>query len=161
MTSVIAVPDDTDFLNVDVDVWSKVPLDRVVRALANKVSVHYVGRERRLFSAHFALASSHGHTPDYLVTHLATLLLGLNVAERRLWQGALRRHFDLGIQAGHRPFDHQVALSPGSLRLVARLEASIVVTTYAAPEHSALSRDGIVGRAPSNPALQRTRVARR
>jgi hypothetical protein len=48
--------DETGFLNVDVGVFAKVPLEPLAVALDDRVSLHYVGRVRRgLFQLHFAL----------------------------------------------------------------------------------------------------------
>ncbi|RPJ81344.1 MAG: hypothetical protein EHM13_10570, partial [Acidobacteria bacterium] len=56
MSEVVYVREgETAFLNVDVDVYSASSLDVLAGALGPRVSVHFVGREGRRHSAHFAL----------------------------------------------------------------------------------------------------------
>lgn len=43
----------TQFLNVDLDIFSKVPLDRIVDAFGEKVFVLHAGKWGRRYSAHF------------------------------------------------------------------------------------------------------------
>jgi hypothetical protein len=50
--------DQTHFLNVDLDVWSRSPLDELVAAFGKSVYVLYIGRERRRYSARKAIIES-------------------------------------------------------------------------------------------------------
>jgi hypothetical protein len=51
--------EETSFLNVDLDVLSKTPLDGLVEAFGEKVDVLYVGKVgRRFFGAHVEVSGS-------------------------------------------------------------------------------------------------------
>ena len=122
--------DETSFLNVDLDIWSRRPLEPLVEALGKKIFVHHVGREGRRHGAHLSLSSS-GQRADVLTRALAKLVAKLPKTARQLWDDATAREFNVGIQAGLTPFSHEIRLSPETLEIVARLRGSVVVTTYA------------------------------
>jgi len=115
---------------VDLDIYSRSKLDPLAAAFGQKAAALYVGRERHLYSAHFEL-NWQPKTPDAAIRGLAALVLGLPRTERRLWDAAISRAFNIGIQAaaGAKPYEAKVA--PGTLEVVASLKARIVVTVYA------------------------------
>lgn len=123
----------TQFLNVDLDVWSKRPLEPFVTALGKHLYVHYVGREGTRHGAHVALARDSA-SADTTARALARLVEKLPKAARRLWDTASAREFNIGIQAGLTPHAHEVRLSPATLEVIARLTARVVVTTYSPEE---------------------------
>src|SRR5688572_9883805 len=92
----------TQFLNVDLDIFSKAPLDPIAEAFGKKVSVLHVGKWGRRYSAHFELAGSGAETEkqaDRLVRRLVALVKGLPRRARRLWDEADAKEFNLGIEA--------------------------------------------------------------
>ncbi len=121
--------DATQFLNVDLDVYSTRPLEPLVAALGKRVLVHYVGREGRRYSAHLCLAGD-SENPDTTARALAKLVEKLPKHARRLWDTASAREFNVGIQAGLTPHAHELRISPATLEIIARLTGRIVVTTY-------------------------------
>jgi len=78
--------DEVGFLNVDVDVFSKTPLDPLTAALGKPVLVNYVGREGRRYSAHFSLYDP--SSADAAIRRLARLIMKLPTPARRLWDQA-------------------------------------------------------------------------
>jgi len=122
--------DETRFLNVDVDVWSRSDLRPLVAAFGRKVLVHYVGKQRGENSAHFSLASAHGKSADAIIRRLVALIEALPRPARQLWNRARRRDFNIGIQAGIEPYSHELALQNATLTLAAGVGGRIVVTTY-------------------------------
>ena len=129
----------TRFLNVDLDILSKVSLEPLVAALGEKVFVHYVGPEGRTFGAHVS-RSSYGQTADKLTRELCALVQRLPRGPRRLWNNAVSREFNVGIQAGLTPHSHEVRISEKTVALVARLGGAVVLTTYAPCRTAARSR---------------------
>jgi hypothetical protein len=123
--------DETRFLNVDVDVWSKTDLQPLVSALGRKILVHYVGAEGAEQSAHFSLASAHGKSADAIICRLVALIEKLLPRPRQLWNRARARDFNVGIQAGVTPYSHEIAFQHSTLELVARVRGRIVIATYA------------------------------
>jgi len=121
-------------LNVDLDIYSRSKLDPLAAAFGQKAAVLYVGRERHLCSAHFEL-NWQPKTADAAIRGLAALVRGLPRTKRRLWDAAISRAFNIGIQAaGAKPYEAKLA--PGTLEVVTSLKARIVVTVYA-PETGA------------------------
>jgi hypothetical protein len=121
---------ETSLLNVDLDVWSRRPLEPLVEALGKKILVHHVGREGRRHGAHVSL-SSERPSADALTRALARLVEKLPKAARKLWDGATAREFNVGVQAGLTPFSHEIRLTAETLEMVAQLGGTVVVTTYA------------------------------
>jgi hypothetical protein len=125
---------DSAFLNVDVDVFSKTPLDSLVAAFGREVCVNYVGRERRRYSAHFSLYEP--RNADAAVRQLAQLITKLPRPARQLWNQASNRVFNVGFQSGFRPQALETAIGIAAVKAAARLGASLTVTIYAAQETS-------------------------
>jgi hypothetical protein len=134
---------ETQFLNVDLDIYSRSHLEPLVEALKGRPFIHYVGREKGRYAAHISL-SSYGQTADALIRKLGRLIKKLPKPARALWNAATSREFNLGIQSGCRPQSYEINVSKSTVALVSELNASIVVTTYAAN-----------GRSRSNAALQK------
>ena len=120
----------TAFLNVDLDITSSVSLKPFVDALGSRVFVNHVGKVGR---KHWARVSrySYGQSADKLTRELCTLIRKLPRNPRRLWNRALSREFNVGVQAGLWPHSYEVRLSSTTVALVARLGGTIAVTTYA------------------------------
>ena len=151
----------TLYLNVDVEVVSRSPLTSLVSALGRSVFVLYAGPISGGHGAYFQLASSHGRSADFTVKRLATLISRLPASERKVWRLARSRTFDLGIQGGLLPRSHQLAISPGALAQLGRLNAQLVCTTYGARTPPTFRPPRVLRPVPPNNALQRTRYARR
>ena len=127
----------THFLNVDLEVRSRVDLHGLVVAFAEKVLVMYDGRFRRTYYAYFELAQLRpGRTPDATIRGFCTLIDALRRPERSLWNGAKARDFSIGVQAGTHPPTTDFAVEAETLRAVSRLGGRIVLTIYAPGELS-------------------------
>jgi hypothetical protein len=135
---------ESAFLNVDVDVRSRKPLDPLVAALDGKCSVHYLGRHSRRYWAHFAPYSP--KSAEEAIKFLSRTLGALPTTARRLWSNADERVFDVGIQAGLRPHPSEFLLSEAAVASIVRLGGSVRVTVYAARRPSTASSRGGRGR---------------
>jgi hypothetical protein len=120
----------TNFLNVDLDIFSRSRLDPLVSAFGQKVSVLYVGRERRLYSAHLELAV-HPKGADAAIRGLAALVHGLPSAKRKLWDAATRRDFNIGVEVADGAPPFEIELAARTIEIVTSLNARIVFTVYA------------------------------
>jgi hypothetical protein len=151
----------TSFLNVDLDIASTVSLRPLVDALGSKVFVHHVGKVKR---KHWARVSrfSYGQSADKLTRELCGLIRTLPRGPRKLWNGALSREFNVGVQAGLWPHSYEVRISATTVALVARLGGTIALTTYA-PELTAGETVGTRSRPraiePPNEEMHLTRSA--
>jgi hypothetical protein len=127
---------ETAFLNVDLDILSTAPLEPLVTAFGKKVSVLYVGGDRRRYEAHLELASF-TRTADSVIRRFAKLVEGLPKPARRMWDQAHSRIFNIGIQSGFEPHSCEFLVSDAAVDAVARVRGSIIVTVYAAePEYA-------------------------
>jgi hypothetical protein len=121
--------EETTFLNVDLDIRSVSPLDSLVKALGPSVFALYVGREGRRHVAHLETAI-HSANPDRLIRRFVALIKRLPRAERRLWDRAHLREFNVGIQAAACPASYELHLNPATVRAAASVNAAIGVTVY-------------------------------
>jgi hypothetical protein len=53
-------------------------------------------------------------------------------SERRLWNAATRREFNIGIQAASGPASYELPLDPATVRAAADVNATIGITVYGA-----------------------------
>lgn len=124
----------TCFLNVDLDVEAPSDLTPLVKALGPKVFDLHTGPGRAGYETHLELDSRPGQfeSAEATIAGFLELLAALPSRPRALWNKATRRDFNIGIQAGSRPRAFELALSPDSLKAVARVGARVVVTVYGA-----------------------------
>lgn len=120
---------DSQFLNVDLDVYSRSDLQVLVNGFGKKVIALYVGREKRRYSAHLELAGS-TRSADSTIRAFCTLIRALPKTERGLWNGAKTREFSVGVQAGQQPFACDFRIEAQTVKSVAELGAVIVLTVY-------------------------------
>jgi hypothetical protein len=165
-TIIYLTDDETAFLNVDVDVFAKYPLEPLAAALGDDVSLHYVGRVGRgLFQLHFALYSP--KNADSAIRGLAKVIGSLPRSSRRLWNDASRRVFDLGFQGGFKPYSREFDITEEAVAAIAALGGTMKVTIRIAPAVEALgtksaTTKNVKSSSPENPpnkALQRTPAA--
>jgi hypothetical protein len=122
----------THYMAVDLDVWSRSPLDPLAAALQRRLFVHYVGRERRRHAAHFSLKNRPlPDDPNHNILRLVSIVKALPPAAKRLWTGALAREFNIGIQAADEPRSFELHVHPRVVAAAARMGAGVVVTVYA------------------------------
>jgi hypothetical protein len=50
---------------------------------------------------------------------------------RTLWNATTSREFNIGIQSAHEPRSHELRITTATLKAVAAIGGSIVITTYA------------------------------
>ena len=105
------------------------------KALGTAVFALYVGREGQRSVAHVEMAHQ-SPDPDRLIRGFVALVKRLPRTERRLWDRADRREFNVGIQAATAPPSYELHLKPATVRDAASVNAGIGITVYA----SALTR---------------------
>jgi hypothetical protein len=116
------------FLNVDVDVESREPLDGLVAALPS-ISVHLNARKGRKHYLSFAGPwFKNDPTPDEVLRRLTKAIGALRGEPRRLWKRASKREFNLGFEGGERQAAFE--LPSKTIEAVARLGGSIGLTLY-------------------------------
>jgi len=125
------VEENTTFLNVDLDIWSRSPLEPLVEAFGKKVLVLHVGKEGRRHGAHLELAASGDrNNSDQLIRRFVTLVKKFPHSSRTLWNRAQVREFNVGIQAAAKPFSYGLRLEQKTLDAIASINARLVITVY-------------------------------
>lgn len=118
-----------EFLNVDLEVVSKVDPTPLAEVLGDKVSLHYCGRSDRNYLAAFGGCCA---TPS-LARKLAMfcdLLDALPPSAAEVWRQALRRTFDIGISSGTSRPAMAIRIPPAMLKRITALGATIAITVY-------------------------------
>jgi hypothetical protein len=132
---------ETTFLNVDLDIWSRAPLDSLVAAFGRRVVVLHAGKEGRRYAAHLELArNGQSRGADQRVRDFVSLIRRLPPKARASWNRAQRRDFNVGVQASTKPHSYELPLDPGTVRAVAAVNARIVITVYGADLNPASPR---------------------
>ena len=124
----------TCFLNVDLDIAAAQDLAPLVRALGPRAFDLHTGPAGAGYQTHLELNSrgtEKQRKADATIKRFVTLLAALPSREKRLWNHATQRDFNIGIQSGLEPRAFEFALRPETLKAVARLGARVVVTVYA------------------------------
>jgi hypothetical protein len=117
-------------MNVDLDIHSKWDLQPLVTALGEKIREMYVGRVRRTYEAHLELAWRRSQTPTSIILGFCKLIEALPRSERKLWDSAKTRSFDIGIDAPAEGRFHWSAVGQDAVRAAADVGAQIAITVY-------------------------------
>lgn len=132
-------PEESSFLNVDLDVEASFDLAPLVEALGDRVSNMYTGPGAAGFETHLELSGElvMPASADVAIRGFVTLLTALPSSARKLWDDATKREFNIGIQGGVTPRAFELALDAATIADIARLGARIGVTVYAFdPKHT-------------------------
>ena len=149
------------FINVDLEVWSRVDLATFAAAVEPQGFVLHVGKIRRKFLASIEAKSSTPLTsPEQTIWALLKVVESLPPKASRLWRHAESRVFNVGYEGGdfvtllyERPVGSgrwypggrrkavacETSLSPELLRAVANVKGTIATTIYP-PRRQAPSR---------------------
>lgn len=146
----------TNFLNVDLEVFSRESLAPFAKALGRRVHVLHEGRWSRQYAACIELwGSGRGQSPDTIIRRMIRLVRRLPRSARRLWVQARVKQFNIGIEAGTRPRSCEFPLAPDVVLDAGRLGARIVITVYAAEAMTVPERTR-----PEGPKRSRARLLR-
>ena len=122
---------ETEFLNVDLEVFSRERLAPLVEALGPSVHVLHEGRWGRRYAACLEVSGSYRLSADAIIRRMVRLLTKMPRSARVLWNRAQTRQFNVGIEAAARSRTFELPLGPETLRAAARVGAQLVVTVYA------------------------------
>ena len=135
--------DSTEFLNVDLEVFSRERLTVFVSGLGRSVHVLHEGRwGRRRYAACLELwTSGYGQTPDHIVQGMVRLLKKMPRPAKVLWNRAQTRRFNIGIQAAFKPRSFELPLRPATVKAVTDVGAQLLITVYAQELLPPVSKD--------------------
>ncbi len=122
--------DDSLFLNVDLDIYSKTDLQPLVDALGASLIEMWVGRVRRTYEAHLEVSWEKRKTPSSIILRFCKLIRALPPKERKLWNAAKTKSFDIGTEAPKRNNHYWSAVSPEAVHAAAEVGAQIAITIY-------------------------------
>ena len=138
--------DEACFLNVDLEIFSRSDLRPLVCAFGDEVIEMYVGRVKRTYEAHLELAGSRlRQTPSSIILGFCKLIEGLPRPQRRLWDSAKTRSFDVGIEAPAKDRHFWIAIPPEAVRAAAEVGAQIAITVYGPMKQAKTSQKGKSG----------------
>jgi hypothetical protein len=104
-----------------------------VEALGDKVVVLHTGRQRSLSLASLELSEMRYVDAESCIARFVQLVRRLPRSARRLWDTALQRRFDIGIQAESNGETFRTLIGTATLRRVVELGGEIAITVYAPP----------------------------
>jgi hypothetical protein len=120
----------THFLNVDLHIYSRSNLQPLVDAFGEKVIDLQNERVRGLYWVVLEenLSRRGSPTVDRTIRRLCRLIRALTPAQRRLWNKATRRDFNVGIQSDVEGNTFQIEAE--TVKAAAAAGARIVITVY-------------------------------
>lgn len=118
------------FINVDLDIVSRAKLGAIEASLSQTAYSLYSGPVRKGIFLLRLECNSDPKDADTATIKLCTAIEALGSNERRLWDRALKRTFDVGYEIipGFRAV--QVSLRPETLQRVTALGATVAFTCY-------------------------------
>ncbi len=122
----------THFLNVDLELKSRADLGPLLAALDKTTVVLHTRKERGMHYASLELYEFSKYTkPETCIARFVQLVRRLPPTARRLWDRALQRRFDIGIEAVPNGGTYASHVTVATLRGAAEVCAEIAVTVYA------------------------------
>jgi hypothetical protein len=117
---------ESRYLNVDLEVWSRMNLEPLVQAFG-AVNLHH-GLISGRWHASFEVEPE--ADAETALAALIQRVRGLDPVARSRWDAAERRESNIGIQAGEGPEAFELPLSSETLAALAQLGGRLVITVY-------------------------------
>ena len=117
----------THFLNVDLDIYSRSNLRPLVDAFGKNVIDLHTDRVGSLYWVLLEVSADAG-TVDATIRKFCRLIRALAPTQRRLWNKATRRDFNIGIQSDVEGNTFHVEAE--TVKAAAAVGARIVITVY-------------------------------
>ena len=133
-------------MNVDLEIVSRSKLDAIANAISGTAHELHCGPLRKGVFLLSLECNFYPKDADSAILTFCTALRGLGKPERRLWDRALRRTFDVGYGLARGQAAVQVGLQSKTLKSVIALGATVAFTCYRdddsePPDHLASKRD--------------------
>ncbi|MGA7242588.1 MAG: hypothetical protein WBX19_05370 [Terracidiphilus sp.] len=122
--------DKSSFMNVALEIFSRSDLKPIADAFGSKVTVFYLGKEFGLFKAYFYPGWQQSNTPETGILRYCKLIQKLPKEERKLWDSAKSRSFDLGFEGPQKGRRYWGAVGQKAVRAAAEVGAQIAITIY-------------------------------
>ena len=124
------------YINTDMEIESLEDLSPIVEYFADDVFVLYhgeaMGHRRASFEVSSIVSEVGGLVPDAdaTINHFCMFAESLPDRERAIWDRCSKKFFDIGYEGGTHSEVFRSELRSGTIKRVAALGASIVVTIY-------------------------------
>lgn len=116
------------FLNVDLEIFSRSPLEPLVAVFGKKVITLYLGPE---FGFNKAVLEVSSHkSPEFCILSFCGLVRSLHRRERAIWNAAKARTFDIGIEVPEKGRLFWSPISAKAVRAAAEVDARIAISVY-------------------------------
>lgn len=134
-----------EFSSIELEIYSDTDIKELVSFLDNKIGTNYYDATHPGQPGNFFYSSSYTHLPDDseedvtsepasindTAVGLCALLSNLSPELRNIWDGSVKRVFDVGLDAN---LDREVVLElfkPETLKLMSELGISLNISVYA------------------------------
>lgn len=127
---------DVHFANVDLEVWSRESLQPLIDELGENVwnMGHFEFENKNILASFEINPKSIDEWKEVeaeeIILKFCSLIENLPPETRRIWNGCYKRVFDIGFESGNTENSFQTEIKAETLKRVAEIEASIVVTIY-------------------------------
>jgi hypothetical protein len=122
--------DKSSFMNVALEIFSRSDLTPIADVFGSNVTVFYLGKEFGLFKAYFYPGWPQSNTPESGILRYCKLIQKLPKEERKLWNSARSRSFDLGFEGPQKGRHYWGEVSQKAVRAAAEVGAQIAITIY-------------------------------
>jgi hypothetical protein len=126
------VQQQTEFLNVDLDIYSARNLTPLVEAFGDKIMLLHLGRHKRTWETHLELSKHPIKSPNSVIRDFFKLVRALPPDAKLIWDSAKIRQFNIGIQAGIDQPNFWSVIEAETVKSAAELCASLAITIYPA-----------------------------
>jgi hypothetical protein len=117
-------------MNVDLEIVSRSKLDGIEKAVQERAHALFCGPVRKGIFLLSLECNRYPKDADAGIVELCTTVDALGDSDRRLWDRALRRTFDVGYRIASGSRAVHVGLRAETLRRVTRLGATVAFTCY-------------------------------
>ena len=127
------IENQIQFLNVDVDIFSKFALDELFTFFESQMIKMYCGEHN---DDMFLLAMEHEEvnlereTPDQLINRICEVFEDLPEEAKAILKKVETIKFDLGYNSGDEPNNHRDTISNKTLKRLVALNAELALTIY-------------------------------
>ena len=119
------------YLNTDLDIESKSDLSRIVEEFGEDVITLHHGERRGYQHASFEISIAYDNTDaDGVINSFCRLVEQMPKEVREIWDGCVSRVFDIGYESGSSPQNFRSEIRASTIKRVAEIGASVVVTIY-------------------------------
>jgi len=118
----------THFLNIDLDIESEKDIAPLVQELSQKLIEMTYHNCEGIYRASFE--SSKSEMEDIIAAYISAIR-ELTFEAKCLWDGCIKREFNVGFQAENRPRSYEKSISSRSLSEIASVGGQIGITIYA------------------------------